>query len=105
MQFRKNSNNRTKNIKENIYIPTKSMLYNKETYEMIIKTPSTSYLIKKIVNIEKVNKSNHHIKMKEIYNIGLVKKCDKSINHIKIKELCKSIIGTIKTFGGTIRIE
>lgn len=106
MQFCKNFNNKTKNIKENIYIPTKLILYNKETYEIIIKTPTTSYLIKRIANIEKavrrteIRKDHEgYIRIKEIYNIGLVKKCDKLINHIEIKEICKSIIGTIRTLG------
>lgn len=107
MQFCKNFNNKTKNIKENIYIPTKLILYNKETYDIIIKTPTISYLIKKISNIEKGSRMTKkessdiqgYIQVKEIYNIGIFKKCDKIMNHIGLKEICTSIIGTVKSLG------
>ncbi len=105
MEFCKNFNGKTKNIKENTLIPTKIMLYSKETYEIIIKTPTTTNMIKQITNIEKGSKMTKkenmegYIKLKEIYHIAILKKCDKILNHIKIKEICKSIIGTVKSMG------
>jgi large subunit ribosomal protein L11 len=109
MEFCKNFNGKTKNIKENTLIPTKIMLYSKETYEIIIKTPTTTNIIKQITNIEKGSKMTKkeniegYIKLKEIYHIAILKKCDKILNHIKIKEICKSIIGTVKSMGIGLR--
>lgn len=105
MEFCKNYNAKTKNIKENTYIPTQIIIYNKETYDIIIKTPTTTNIIKQIANVEKGSKKSKkekiegYIKEKEIYHIGVIKKCEKILNHIKMKELCKSIVGTIKAMG------
>lgn len=104
MEFCKNFNNQTKNIKEHIYIPTTIYLYNKDSYEVIIKTPSTTYLLKQVAKIKKASsltkKQNlGFIYLKEIYHLAILKKCDRLLNHINTKSLCKSIIGSAKSMG------
>lgn len=104
MEFCKNFNNQTKNIKDNIYVPIMVYLYTKDNYQIIIKTPSTTYLLKQITKISKgsslTKKQNHgFIYLKEIYHLAILKKCDRVLNHINLKSLCKSIIGSAKSMG------
>lgn len=109
MDFRKIYNNLTKNLKDNIYVPIIIYLYTRDNYKIIIKTPSTSYLIKQIVNINKfysyrIQKNNNNIiYLKEIYYLAIFKKCDKVLNYLNIKSLCKNSIGTIKTMNLNIK--
>jgi large subunit ribosomal protein L11 len=111
MEFCKNFNNQTKNIKGNIYIPTKINFYTRENYQIIIKTPTTTFLVKNIANIVKGNpltkKALHEkqgfINLKEIYHLAVFKKCDRELNHLNIKSLCKTLIGSIKSIGILIK--
>lgn len=110
MQFCKNFNEQTKNIKDNIYVPTVINLYSRDNFQLIIKTPTTSFLIKQIANIAKGSatakkQEQGAIYLKEIYHIALFKKCDRILNHLNIKALCKTIIGSIKSMGIKIETE
>ena len=108
MEFCKNFNNQTKNLKENIYVPTVIYLYSRDNFKVIIKTPSTTFLLKQIANISKgssMSKKQQEgvIYLKEIYHLALFKKCDRLLNHLNIKSLCKTIIGSIKSMGIKIK--
>lgn len=108
MEFCKNFNNQTKNIKDNIYIPTIIYLYSRDNFKVIIKTPTTSFLVKHIANILKgssmAKKQQQGILyLKEIYHLAIFKKCDRILNHLNVKSLCKTIIGSIKSMGITIK--
>jgi large subunit ribosomal protein L11 len=111
MQFCKSFNEQTKNVKDNIYVPTIIKLYSREDYQVIIKSPTTTFLLKQIANIAKGSSmtkkqetgASGEIYLKEIYHIAQIKKCDKRVNHIKIKELSKTIIGSIKSIGIQIK--
>lgn len=110
MEFCKNFNNQTKNIKDNIYIPTIIYLYSRDNFKVIIKTPTTSFLVKHIANILKGSsmtkkQQNGIIYLKEIYHLAIFKKCDRILNHLNVKSLCKTIIGSIKSMGITIKNE
>ncbi len=108
MEFCKNLKNKTKNIKDNIYIPTIIYLYSRDNFKVVIKTPTTTFLIKNIANILKGSsmtkkQQNGIIYLKEIYHLAIFKKCDKILNHLNIKALYKTIIGSIKSMGITIK--
>ena len=94
MDFCKIFNNQTKNLKDNIYVPTLIYLYTRDNFKVIIKTPCTSYLIKQMANIAKGNSSRVNlgsgsltnssilkhenvIYLKEIYHLAIFKKCDR----------------------------
>ncbi len=110
MEFCKIYNNFTKNLKDTIYVPTLIYLYSKDNYKVIIKTPSTSYLIKQIANISKgyslnlPNNQKNYIYLKELYHLAIFKKCDKILNYLNIKSLCKTLIGTVKSISLNIKI-
>ena len=108
MEFCKNFNNQTKNLKEHIYVPTLIYLYNRDNFQVIIKTPSTTYLIKQVANIIKGSstpkkKQQGYLYLKEIYHLAIFKQCDKILNSLNIKSLCKNIIGSAKSMGIKIK--
>jgi len=105
MEFCKNFNNQTKNLKEHVYIPTGIKIYNRDSFEVIVKTPSTTFLLKQTANITKgssnTKKSNLEafILLKEIYHTAILKKCDRILSDIGVKPLCRTILGTAKSMG------
>lgn len=71
----------------------------------VMKTPPTSYFIKKAVGIESGSQKPGHevagsISLKHIYEIALVKQRD--VPHVPLKSICKSVIGTCKAMGITV---
>ena len=113
MQVCKIFNNQTCNLQESTFlqIPLKITIYNQKTFEIKIKTPSTSEIIKNITGVRKASKLpkkvyvTSGIRLKEIYHIGLYKKSNQLINHMRMKSICKTIIGTIKSIGIPIHVQ
>jgi large subunit ribosomal protein L11 len=113
MEFCKNFNNRTKNVKENVYVPIQIHFYTRDNYKILVKTPTTTFLVKQIANIAKGNplpKKTIHlhkgfIKLKEIFHLALFKKCDKGsfLHYTDKHSLCKTLIGSIKSMGLNIK--
>jgi large subunit ribosomal protein L11 len=109
MEFCKTFNNQTKNLKETLLIPVNITIYNSNSFEILIKTPSTSYILKNIVGFSKGSEKpkkmllGNAITVQEIYEIALLKKSNRLMNNLKIKSICKSIIGSIKSMGLTIK--
>jgi large subunit ribosomal protein L11 len=105
MEFCKNFNNQTKNIKEQVYIPVRVQIYSKDSFQVSIKTPTTTYILKQLANIAKASSSTKkknlqaYVHVKEIYHLALLKKCDRELNSIELKSLCKTIIGSAKSMG------
>lgn len=104
MEFCKNFNNKTKNIKDTVYVPTVIKLYSRENFKVEIKTPTTTFLMKQIANISKAsNMPKKHqvgyLSPKEIYHLALLKTCDPSLNGIDTKSFCKTLVGSAKSMG------
>ena len=109
MELCKTFNSQTKNIKDTVLVPTTVTIYNHNSFEISIKTPSTSYLLKHIANfnlgsaLPKKKYLEKYILLKEIFQIALLQKCNKFLNHIPLKSICKSIIGSAKSMGLPIK--
>ncbi len=110
MEFRKSSNNQTSNIKEHVYIPTPITIFSHNSFEILIKTPPNTHLIKKIAKISKgssmakiQNYKKSFILLQEIYEIALSKKSNRSMNHLRTRAICKTLIGSAKSMGLPIR--
>lgn len=113
MQVCKIFNNQTCNLQESTFlqIPLKITIYNQKKFDIKIKTPSTSEIVKNTLGIKKASKLpkkvyvTSGIRLKEIYHIGLYKKSNQLMNHLRIKSICKTIIGTIKSLGIPIHVQ
>lgn len=108
MDFCKKFNASTKNLRDGLIVPVDVIVYSQTSFKIITKTPSISYLIKKIANIEKgskfpkkenIDKEDAFLLCKEIYHLGVFKKCESKLNHLKIRSLSKSIAASVKSMG------
>jgi large subunit ribosomal protein L11 len=107
MQFCKDFNNecRSQGIKEGIPVPTLITVYDDRTYTFKLKTPSVSYLIKKILNVTKgaakTGKDAPFIMdTRLLYEIAVIK--HKGSNQ-SLRSIYKSIVGSVKSVGANIR--
>lgn len=105
MEFCKEFNKQTEKLRgiENQKIPTTIKVKGRK-FEIKIKTPSTTTLMKNTVLIKKGSKEpgkkkKGEIKKKEIYHIAKLKKSEEELNRISIKGITKTIGGTAKSMG------
>ena len=109
MEFRKLSNSQTKNIKEQVYIPTPIKIYSQNSFKITIKTPSTTYPSKQTVHVTKGSSLpkkellTQDIRLKEIYHSAISKKCDQLMNHLELKSIRKTPIASAKPMGLDVR--
>lgn len=103
---RKNSNNKTSNIKDHIYIPTRITISSHNSPDTPTKTPPNTYPSKNIAQIskgssmtKKHNSKNSFILLQEIYEIAVLKKSYRLMNHLSLKAICKTLIGPAKSMG------
>jgi large subunit ribosomal protein L11 len=92
MDFCKNYNARTKNIKEHVYIPTKITIYNRNSYDIAIKTPTSTYLLRECAN------HNDSLTTKQLYHLGIFKKSDSQMKcfSLSTQSVCRSLIGSAR---------
>ena len=106
---RKPLNSQTKNIKEQVYIPTTIKIYSQNSFKITIKTPSTTYPSKQTANVTKGSPLpkkellTRDILLKEIYHSARSKKCDQLTNHSESKSIRKTPIAPAKPMGTAVR--
>uniref|UniRef100_A0A1A9UKD6 Large ribosomal subunit protein uL11 n=1 Tax=Glossina austeni TaxID=7395 RepID=A0A1A9UKD6_GLOAU len=102
MEFCKSFNNQTNHFDPGTPVPVIITVYNDKTFSFIIKTPPTSFFLKKITNI-KLGASNS--KEKKIGTISLnqieeiAKKKSSDMTGKDLQAMSRSIIGTAKSMG------
>ena len=107
MEFCKSFNKKTSNTKEHIYIPTSITIYSHNSFDVPIKTPSNTSLLKGIAKISKGSAmtkkerlpGDPFILLQEIYEIATSKKSNRLMNHLGIQAICKTLIGSAKSMG------
>lgn len=111
MEFCKTFNTHTKNIKDTILIPTIVTIYSHNSFDLAIKTPSTTFLLKHIASfnlgssLTKKKNLDKFVLLKEIYQIALFQKCNRLLNALSLKSICKTIIGSTKSIGLPIKFQ
>lgn len=109
MEFCKPFNSQTKNIKEQVYIPTPIKTFSQSSFKITIKTPSTTYPSKQTANVTKGSPLpkkellTQDILLKEIYHSAISKKCDQLMNHFELKSIRKTPIAPAKPMGLAVR--
>ncbi|GAX78428.1 hypothetical protein CEUSTIGMA_g5869.t1 [Chlamydomonas eustigma] len=102
MSFCKDFNAKTGNYKEGIPLRVFVRVYSDKTYDWILKTPPSSWLIKKASGLERAaDKPGHevigNISLKHIYEIAKVKRRD--VPNVSLEALCKNLISTCQSMG------
>eukprot|EP01134_Creolimax_fragrantissima_P003434 CFRG3434T1 len=104
MQFCKDFNDKTSNIKKGIPIPVIIDVKADRTFTYRMKQPPTAYFLKAAAGISKGSGDCGHAKvgtvtLKHIYEIAQAKKKDPTLNHLSMESMCKLLIATSKTVG------
>lgn len=109
MQFCKEFNAATSAYVEGTPLTTRVTAYTDRTADMQIRSPPTSYLIKRAAGVEKgaMNPGTETvgtISVKHVYAIAELKKGDKHLQHLPMEALCRSIARTAGTCGVVVEV-
>ncbi|MGX7589100.1 uL11 family ribosomal protein [Candidatus Vidania fulgoroideorum] len=100
MNFCNEFNKVSKIYKKNSLLSVRIKILTDKSYKFIVKSPTTSYLLKEMLNLKKGSNNNKkiaYISDKEIKDIYHIKK--KDFNSYNYKSAKKIIIGSAKSMG------
>ncbi|ODV61632.1 mitochondrial 54S ribosomal protein uL11m [Ascoidea rubescens DSM 1968] len=110
IDFCKEFNARTANYEPNTPIPVVVTIKPDRSFTFNLKSPSTTYLLKKAAGIDKgagkVGLNDPKIgtvSLKHIYEIAKIKKTDQNHENLNLEAICKSIIATAKSMGVEVK--
>ncbi|KAJ1911542.1 mitochondrial 54S ribosomal protein YmL19 [Tieghemiomyces parasiticus] len=104
MDFCKQFNDRTKHLAPSTPTPVVINIKPDRTFTFAIKSPPTSFLLKRAAGVEKGatnpgQESVGTISLKHVYEIAKIKKGDESMAPIDLLKICKSVIGQARSVG------
>ncbi|KAI8966990.1 50S ribosomal protein L11 [Mycotypha africana] len=104
MDFCKQFNDKTKHIVPDTPLPTVITIKPDRTFSFIVKTPPTTYLLKKAAGVTKGasqpgNEVVGSVTLKHIYEIAKIKQQDANLKHLPLEGISNSVIGVAKSVG------
>ncbi|CCI47766.1 hypothetical protein ABG067_005682 [Albugo candida] len=104
MEFCKSFNDRTAHLLADVPTPVTLTAFADRTFEFQIKTPPTTWFLKKCAGITSGSATPGevyvgNIKLRQIYEIAKIKQTDENLDYMDLPSLCKSIIGSAKSMG------
>lgn len=91
MEFCKQFNERTKNVKDNLPLPVLVTVYDDRTFSFTVYSPSTTFLIKQYAG------SSNIIKATDLLEIAKVKKNDENFRYLSVPKIFSNLCGTTKS--------
>lgn len=104
MDFCKQFNDKTKNIMTDTPLPTVITIKPDRTFTFVVKSPPTTYFLKKAAGITKGAQTPGtevvgSVSLKHIYEIAKIKQQDANLKHLSLESISSSIIGVAKSVG------
>lgn len=103
-EFCRDFNAKSSHIAENTPTPVHLTAYTNRSYTFEIKTPPTSWLIRRVAGISAgANKPGKetvgHLSVKEVYEIAKLKQRDPALAELPLEGLARSVVSTARTMG------
>ena len=85
-------------------VPVMITAFKDKSFEWKMRTPPTSYFVKKAAGVSSGGGRPGHgitaaISLKHVYHIAKLKQQDEGSHHIPLMSMCKSVIGAAKSMG------
>mmetsp|Transcript_38990 Transcript_38990/g.49759 ORF Transcript_38990/g.49759 Transcript_38990/m.49759 type:complete len:148 (+) Transcript_38990:56-499(+) len=104
MEFCKAFNEKTKGHVPETPIPVKLRAYNDRSFDFDLRSPPTSWFLKRCAGVDKgANRPGYEVvgevTLKQIYEIALVKQKDEHLSMVPVEGLFRSIMGSAASMG------
>jgi len=103
-EFCKQFNEKTKNYDKDIPLPVELSAFSNRTFTFIVKTPPTSWFLKKCAGVTDGSKRPGHdivgkVHVKQVYEIAKAKQADEHLKSLSLEALCRCIAGSAGSMG------